>query len=480
MKIYISRTVKLNPLVIIVYAIFCYTLAKLAKYGGVSVRLPIIMFTGIMLTLWFLIVIFKKTPKISNPTLTKYAKTWYYFALFLIITITGLTTYDVYQSSINFQGKLSWVIRDLKTTHKVKFRQNNIYEHGIDGILQDIEAKISLPKDLFISNEFSLSFNEEGVIKTIYSSIYGLNEEGETETFLISYDADKDDRISVRLGEYEDLRNPEQEMSLEPFIDAMNILPIQEVVSEWDSDSFDVYYIGERGWGYNTDGIIYYNDNEILGHPEIAYKKIKGYTVSIYLEQNPSVTPKRFVYSNVENLSEAMGALEDVVAPEDRPLEVAEEYHLNHEIGYQLVVLDAALGSRFYGLSKRVEVDGTYELFNEDPFNGSSGVAAGLTFINELVGFAALSHSGGTYADLFRTVDGGKSFEKIELPEVEVALNETETYNPFIFPEMPYLEDGILVMYVNQGANGDYKQGIRAVFHSDDEGLTWEYIREEE
>lgn len=480
MKKYSSKAIKLNPIIIAIYAVFCYYIVEFAQYGGVSARLPIIMTTGILLALWFLLIIFKKIPKISNPTLTKYSKPWYYFAIFLMIAITGFTTYDVYQSSINFQGKLSWIIRDLKTTRKVEFEQNNIYEDGIHGILQDIEAKIPMPKDLFISNEFSLSFDERGTITAIYSSIYGINEEGKTETFLVSYDADKDDRIFVRLGMYEDSKNPDEKMSLKPLVDAMNILPLKEIVSDWKSDSFDVYYIGDRDWGFNTDGIVYYNDDGVLGQPEIPYKKIKGYTVSIYLENDPSVTPKRFVYADVESLTEAMGLLADVISLEDRPLEVAEEYHLNHETGFQLVVLDAALGSRFYGLSKRDEVDGIYELFNDNPFNGSTGVSAGLTFIDENLGFAALSHSGGTYADLFRTADGGESFEKVELPEVEVPLNERETYNPFIFPEMPYLEDGILVMYVNQGANGDYKQGIKAVYNSHDEGVTWKYVREEE
>ncbi|MDN6195505.1 MAG: hypothetical protein L0I93_03325 [Atopostipes suicloacalis] len=481
MKKYASRAMKLNPIVLIIYIVFCYYVAELAEYGGVARRLPIIAIAGGLLLLWILFVIFGKTPKISIASLTKYAKTYYYFAILTLIVVSSFTAYDVYQSSIPFQGKLSWVIEDLKSTRKVDFKRNNVFEYGVEGILQDIQEEIDMPKELFISNEFSISFNKEGTITSIYSSIYGENEEYETETFLVSYDADEEDQISVLLDGYDDSTNPPEEMRLDPLVDAMNTIPIEKVISEWESEKFDVYYIGERDWGYNTDGIYYYNNKELLGKADNAHEKIKGYTTSIYLENDPTVTPKRFVYTESESLQGAMGTPADLdnLPPKKRPLLVDEEFQLDNEIGYQLVVLDAALGSRFYGLTKRTEVDGEYELINNDPFNGSSGGAAGLTFIDESLGFSALSHSGGVYADLYRTIDGGQSFEKIEIPEVEVSLNDTESYNPFDFPEMPFKEEDHLVMYVNQGADGDYKRGVRAIYHSYDDGLTWEFIGEE-
>lgn len=480
-KKYQSRAIKLNPIILIIYIVFCYYIAEIAQYGGVSLRLPIIIIAGVLLFLWVLLVIFDKTPEFSNSLLTKYAKAWYYFAILALIAVSSFTAYDVYQSSIPYQGKLSWIIDDLKNTRKVNFERNNVFDYGVEGILDDIQAEISMPEELFISNEFSLSFNEAGIITSIYSSIYGKNEKDETETFLVSYDMDEDDQISVRLGGHDDLSNPPDEMRLDPLIDAMNLIDIEKTISEWKSETYDIYYIGKRDWGYNTEGIIYYNDKELLGEAESAYKKIQGYTTSVHLAHDTAVTPKRFVYTEEDSLLGATGSSSDsdTVLLEERPLEVAEEFHLNNELGYQLVVLDAALGSRFYGLTKRTEVEGEYELINNDPFNGSSGGAAGLTFINEELGFSALSHSGGMSADLYRTVNGGESFERIEIPEVELALNDTEVYNPFDFPDMPYKEEDHLVMYVNQGSNGDYKRGVRAVFHSYDDGLTWEFIGEE-
>src|SRR5699024_12787763 len=52
--------------------------------------------------------------------------------------------------------------------------------------------------------------------------------------------------------------------------------------------------------------------------------------------------------------------------------------------------------------------------------------------------------------------------------KVEVRLNETETYNPFDFPEKPFVEDGKLYLLVGQGQDGDYKGGIKALYQSED------------
>lgn len=48
----------------------------------------------------------------------------------------------------------------------------------------------------------------------------------------------------------------------------------------------------------------------------------------------------------------------------------------------------------------------------------------------------------------------------------------------FDFPSMPYEDDGILNMLIGQGADGDYHGGSKALYRSEDLGVTWEYVRE--
>ena len=148
-----------------------------------------------------------------------------------------------------------------------------------------------------------------------------------------------------------------------------------------------------------------------------------------------------------------LSAQEAVNAPQASDASQNEEdvSMLNDNRGYRLSVLDAAAGSRFYGLEITEDGGKSWSMLNQDPFTGNTGVSAGISFFNETLGFIALSHSGGLYADLYRTKDGGATFEQVTIPAVEVPLTEEETYQPFDFPGMPYEEDGKLYLKVGQG-----------------------------
>ena len=104
---------------------------------------------------------------------------------------TLVTGVKIYQSGINFNGKLSWFIHDLKNKRQVEFTNSNIYQDHLDGILKDIQSRVDMPEDLYVSADFGLRFNKEGRIVSFDTFLYGRNEEGETESFLISYNEDK-------------------------------------------------------------------------------------------------------------------------------------------------------------------------------------------------------------------------------------------------------------------------------------------------
>ena len=105
-------------------------------------------------------------------------------------------------------------------------------------------------------------------------------------------------------------------------------------------------------------------------------------------------------------------------------------------------------------------------------------VSSGITFINEELGFIGLSHSDSTYYDLYRTTDAGLTFEKLTFLPVEVPITDIEKSISFDFSEMPYEENGALFTLVGQGEDGDYNGGTSALYRSNNDGKTWEYIAE--
>ena len=280
--------------------------------------------------------------------------------------------------------------------------------------------------------------------------------------------------------------------------DTVNLIRFKEKISYWineGEDRFSILYFGKRNWGYNTAGILYMDKsgNELID--TTPSKVIEGYTVSVYVaEKEDKYTPIRVnlindienqygdnLYSNDNNYntSEDFSKKEEEIK-EERSTGYLEdpknEFYLFDKIGYRLSVIEAALGSRFYVLDKTTNGGVSWEVINKDPFIGEIGVAEGIKFIDSNIGFIILSHSGGSYADIYRTGDGGKNFQKLIIPEISVTLSNNVSYNPFEFPNIPYEEDGCLFMEVGQGSDGDYNGGVKAIYKSIDKGENWSIV----
>lgn len=143
--------------------------------------------------------------------------------------------------------------------------------------------------------------------------------------------------------------------------------------------------------------------------------------------------------------------------------------------GYRMVVLDAALGSRMYGLLKSTDGGESWKVESRDPF-GESGMGIDFTFLDESFGFATLMHNGGDEADLFVTENGGKSYERCVMQGFTVTLDDGYVYNPYDYPQMPYEENGAVYVLCGQGEDGDYDGGDgarMAMYESTDHGHTF-------
>ena len=92
---------------------------------------------------------------------------------------------------------------------------------------------------------------------------------------------------------------------------------------------------------------------------------------------------------------------------------------------------------------------------------GAIGANAELYFVDEQLGFLLLPNADSRYSRLYRTGDGGVSFELVELNAGDEDLDA---------PSLPTLEDGRLRLEVGGGTDGS---GDTVVLYSDDLGVTW-------
>lgn len=476
-----------NPIFIIIYWLSCYELALLCRFGRMNHNTSILL---MCIVLFIILVIFSAIRIIKNikyeekePIKSGYKIVWRCISIIIIAGITSVYGVRIYSSGKNYNGKLSWFLDDVKNKKSVKFQHNNIYEDGVEGIFNDISKKFALPNKSYISDGFNLNFNSDGIITSFETFVYGKNDKGKEQAYLIYYDEKKSKDITVELNRNinADYANYNDDKLLEPLISTVKAISIKDAVNKWREDKYGLVYYGKRNWGFNTDGIVNVNEKGDEEPVTNAASPIIGYTVSLFVPgKEKEYTPVRYNLRCNSDWSISTTPPKENNSKDNshKSNKDNKEFYLSKEAFYRLEITGAAAGSRSYSLSGTVDSGNTWRIINEDPFQGRIGVASGITFINDKIGFLGLSHSGGSNGELYRTEDGGVSYKKVDLPIYEVKSDSGTAISPFDFPAMPYEKDGALTILVGQGSDGDYNGGCNALYQSKDKGKTWEFIKE--
>ncbi|MFF2877485.1 WD40/YVTN/BNR-like repeat-containing protein [Gottfriedia sp. NPDC057991] len=477
----ILKSLLTNPIFLIGYWIFGIKLASICKYGSIDKNLPILLVSValLILVILFTIIIVIKSSERKPNKLTD-LKAWKIISIVLFVAITLFYGANIYKSATNFGGKLAWYIERLKNQRSIKFQHNNIYQYGVEGIFEDINNKYTLPQKLYMEKNFSLKFNSDGTITSFDTFVYGKNNNGKEESFLITYDKNKSENITLYLHGYA-APNYNDDKLLEPLIETVNVVPIKKAVSKWNGNQYGLIYYGKRNWGYNTNGIINIDKDGREYSPETASTEIIGYTVSLFVHgMDKVITPARYNLIGDPNWSKPSTTPNQATSDEKKneQTNTKEQFFLSKEVGYKLNVADKALGSTFYSLSKTTDGGNTWTVINDDPYSGTVGGASGIVFLDDKLGFLGAVNPSGNEGALYRTDDGGKTFKKVNYTPHEVKLNNGQIIKPFDTPSMPYEMDGVLSMLVGQGSDGDYNGNSSELYQSNDKGQTWKFIQE--
>lgn len=441
-----------------------YHLSVLCKYGGTRRHL-LWMFFGLLVFSGALIL--RQT---TEPATMK-NKTAFIVKLTSVIAACVLFSSSIIYSAIPYHGALSWKIQDLIHSREVTLTHNNVFDTGIEGILDDLTAALNLPEKLHIAEQFTVDFDGTGKISAIEGFLYGKDENDQTRTYLISYNAKKSKKIYVNMDGYASA-DFDTDSLLSPMIDVLALANWKEQVAEWEQDydvsSYQLLYLGNRSFEIK-DGLVTVSGDSSEIQKLNAGGSVKGYEVSLHMPELDTVTPIRYIanpkYTSLQEQKEqeqtdASTKNSSEIGKCDTDEDGIQYFYLTEQIGWKFKILDAAAGSRFYGLQKTTDGGNTWEMINEDPFIGNIGVSEGLVFYDENNGIIGLTCAGQDWSNLYRTTDGGNTFTKIEFPGA--ATGE------FYF-DMPRKDKDQLVVLARSEA-GD-TTGIKYV--STDGGATW-------
>lgn len=142
-------------------------------------------------------------------------------------------------------------------------------------------------------------------------------------------------------------------------------------------------------------------------------------------------------------------------------------------VGYVIAAGDRAMSQEMQTIYKTTDKGATWKEVGRGPSNWRLHSGG---FVDEKIGFMSYPKVQGAETNFYRTEDGGKTFSPIILPVVKEEWQGL-TLDPFIQPEMPYLENGQLILLVGQGDQGDFKGGtVMAKLKSKDMGKTWTLV----
>lgn len=467
---------------IFLYSVLMFFLWKICKYG--SWRYWINWIIPVLFLILVCIIY-----KILNRNIESSRKSRI-IKLYIFIIVTLIFGGMIIHTAIPYNGKLSWKVDEILNHKRVRYVHRNIFNDGIEGLLEDLEKKFTLPDKLYVDNELLIRFDGDGEITKLEGMIYGKNEKGKINSYLLSF---KNKKLEVWLNKDAGFELDESR-ALDPMIKLLKKSKYQKEIDAWkkiygDVD-FGIIYYGKKDFFY-SDGI------KVLGSKkenDDVFKtlgqggEVKANALSIFIPDR-EITPINFIIDPEIISSETRNAqLEEEVIEKSKGDSWTLDNNTgtmytflksNKNIGFRLVVTDAALGSRFYKLEKTSDGGKTWENINSNPFLDGTGVAEGIEFLNENFGFAGLQGGSGEHSEIYVTRDGGANFEKINLPYEKVQnLPEKGKEYGLTIENYKYLKMPRMVgnkIYILATPDSFEEEGIE--FYSEDECKTWQIFK---
>lgn len=398
-----------NPILLGIYFFALYHVYLLCMNGGLQRHLKYIIPLTIIILIWLIVCIVlccfkhKYRDKVLGfiDKIDGYFKYLWVGELVVFIIGSGIYGYKIFQTAIPYNGYLSWVLNEEESTVEVKIENNQFFDTGIRGIIEDIRKEINIDNELYIVNEFQVDFDDTGLINNIQAFIYDRQ-----HTYLLDY-KNKEETMTVWIDNYVK-RTYDPTTSLKEMINMVDVMNIDDRFNEyWTlSNNYTIEYSGYQK-RILKDPIYELYDNQLIKREGNKLRDSESSYEVIVSNQDSRL------FSLVSKVDTYIVGSETTEGYKPGELEVDGSdlyFHLTDKIIMELKVTDAALGSYFYTFSINEQI------VNENPFNNNLGVASGMYFLNENEGMILITNASHETSTMYQTNDGGITFNLVELP----------------------------------------------------------------
>lgn len=477
-------------IILFLYAACMYLLWKLCLLGDLRYWMRIMLPFAILLTV---LVVIRLALRARG-----YRASHFKARLGCFVAITLIFGAMIIHTAIPYNGALSWRVDDYFNHKKIEFTHNNIYENGINGVIDDIDRKISLPDKLYVSEDFYISFKKDGSITNVEALIYGKDDKGQLKGYLVSYDENKERKINVWLNDGEGISVSSDKL-LEPFARILekSLSHYREQVKKWSFESnnkeYAFLYSGKTKVNIGED--LYILDSNKQNNSELTNSELpeggqmSGYVASLFVPSHKEISPIKYLVDSKYISRKELEAehdsdvIKNVKDSENWTVDEANgtvySFVLDDKkIGYRLVVVNAAAGSRFYELEKSTDSGQSWDVINENPFMDEAGVAEGIVFFSNDFGFIGIQGASGESSQIYMTKDAGISFKRLEIPMDKVSRVPKAgkemglKLDDYRYISMPKLKSSKLYITVTAG----YGEIDGIDFYSEDNGESWNVI----
>ena len=96
-----------------------------------------------------------------------------------------------------------------------------------------------------MATDFDLTFHSDGTITAFDTFVYGKNDDGKEETYLISYNKKKSEDITIIRDGYAKPDYNDDKL-VEPLIETVKAIPVKQTVRKWNESKYGLIYYGKK------------------------------------------------------------------------------------------------------------------------------------------------------------------------------------------------------------------------------------------